>query len=143
MEEKKKHAEGVKKSIDDILGSDTYLKPKRKTDDDLNREKFETVIRTLEEIEARSVIMMGDLELDFTAYDEKFYQVIDGLLSMHYNKDAVEVIFFYLYERFNPDGTMNGLIDKDEKRVELNSPSDLWEIVKQIQSQEKRKNARS
>jgi len=114
---KKQHAEGVKKSIDDIIGSDTFLKPKRKTEDDLNREKFETVIRTLEEIEARSVILMSDLEMDFTTYDEKFYQVIDGLFSIHYNKDAVEVIFFYLYDRFNPDGSMNNLVDKENKQV--------------------------
>jgi len=140
--EKKKHAEGVKKSIDDIIGSDTHLKPKRKTENDINRDKFEKIILTLEEIEARSVIMMSDLGLDLTTYDEKFYQVIDGLFSIHYNKDAVEVIFFYLYDRFNPDGSMNSLVDKENKQVELNSPSDLWEIVKQIQSQEKRKNAR-
>lgn len=140
--EGKQHAEGVKKSIDDILGSDTYLKPKRKTEDDITREKFEKIILTLEEIEARSVIMMNDLGIDFTTYDEKFYQVIDGLFSMHFDKDAVEVIFFYLYERFNPDGSMNGLVDKDEKKVELNSPSDLWEVIKQIQSQSKKKNAR-
>jgi hypothetical protein len=141
--EGKQHAEGIKKSIDGIIGSDTFLKAKRKTEDDIQREKFEKIILTLEEIEARAMILGNDLGLDFSSYDEKFYQVIDGLFSMHYNKDAVEVIFFYLYERFNPDGSMNGLVDKDEKRVELNSPSDLWEIVKQIQSQAKKKNARS
>jgi hypothetical protein len=64
-------------------------------------------------------------------------------LGLHFGKDANEVIFFYLYERFNPDGSINSLIDKNDNRVELNSPSDLWEIVKQIQSQAKKKNARS
>ena len=141
--EGKQHAEGIKKSIDGIIGSDTFLKAKRKTEDDIQREKFEKIILTLEEIEARAMILGNDLGLDFSLYDEKFYQVVDGLLGLHFGKDANEVIFFYLYERFNPDGSMNGLVDKDEKRVELNSPSDLWEIIKQIQSQEKRKNARS
>jgi hypothetical protein len=141
--EGKQHAEGIKKSIDGIIGSDTFLKPKRKTEEDIQREKFETVIRLLEEIEVRSMILGNDLELDLSSYDEKFYQVIDGLLGLHFGKEANEVIFFYLYERFNPDGSMNSLIDKNDNRVELNSPSDLWEIVKQIQSQAKKKNARS
>lgn len=140
---KKQHAEGVKKSIDDIIGSDTYLKPKRKTENDITREKFEKIILTLEEIEARSVIMMNDLGLDLTTYDEKFYQVIDGLFGLHFSKEVNEVIFFYLYDRLNPDGTINCLIDKNDKEIELNSPSDLWEIIKQIQSQEKKKNASS
>jgi len=141
--EGKQHAEGIKKSIDDIIGSDTYLKPKRKTEEDIQREKFEKVILTLEEIETRAIILGNDLGLDLSTYDEKFYQVIDGLLGLHFGKEANEVIFFYLYERLNPDGSMNSLIDKNDNRVELNSPSDLWEIVKQIQSQTKRKNARS
>jgi hypothetical protein len=141
--EGKQHAEGIKKSIDNIIGSDTYLKPKRKTEEDIQREKFEKVILTLEEIEIRAIILGNDLGLDLSTYDEKFYQVIDGLLGLHFGKEANEVIFFYLYERLNPDGSMNSLIDKNDNRVELNSPSDLWEIVKQIQSQTKRKNARS
>ena len=31
MNEGEKHAEGIKKEIDDILGADTFLKPKKKT----------------------------------------------------------------------------------------------------------------
>jgi hypothetical protein len=122
--EGKQHAEGIKKSIDNIIGSDTYLKPKRKTEEDIQREKFEKVILTLEEIEIRAIILGNDLGLDLSTYDEKFYQVIDGLLGLHFGKEANEVIFFYLYERLNPDGSMNSLIDKNDNRVELNSPSD-------------------
>ena len=137
-----KHAEGVKQSIDSIIGSDTFLKQKRKTEDDYQRERFEEIIRLLEEVEVRSLILGSDLKLDFTDYDEKFYKIIDGLLNLHFGKEANEVIFFYLYDRMNPDGTVNELRDENDNTVPLNSPSDLWNIIKLIQSKVKRKNAR-
>jgi hypothetical protein len=131
--EKDPHAEGIKKSIEDIIGSDTSLRRKKKTEDDVQKEKFIKIIQTLDEIEVRSMIMGGDLGLDFTKYDDKFYSVIDGLLGLLYSKESCELIFFYLYERINEDGSTNELIDENGDLVSLISPTDLWYLVKIIQ----------
>lgn len=133
--ENNEHAEGIKQSVEDIIGANTFLRRKKKTEDDNQRERFEKIIRTLEEIEVRGVIMGNDLKIDFTTYDEKFYDVIDTLILMQFGKEASEVIFFYLYERVNPDGTINQLVDTNNNYVVLNSPTDLWELVKVIQNQ--------
>jgi hypothetical protein len=130
MNEGEKHAEGIKKEIEDIIGVDTVLKQKKKTDDDFQRERFEKIIQTMQEIEIRGILLATDLRLDFTTYDEKFYKVIDGLIEMQFGKEAAELIFFYLYERENPDGTVNDLIDDEGTIVPLNSPNDLWQLVK-------------
>jgi hypothetical protein len=135
--ENEEHVNGIKKSIDDILGTDTSLKRKKKTEDDLNRERFEKIIQTLEELEVRSLILGGDLSLDFTSYDEKFYVVIDLLFQLHFGKEAAELIFFYLYERTNPDGTTNGLQNDEGEVIELTSPNDLWYLLKAMQDREK------
>jgi len=137
MENKDEHINGIKKSIDDILNTDTSLKRKKKTEDDLNRERFEKIIQTLEELEVRSLILGGDLNLDFTSYDEKFYVVIDTLFHMMFGKEAAEIIFFYLYERNNADGTVNGLMNDEGEVIELASPTDLWYLLKAIQDREK------
>ena len=130
MNEGEKHAEGIKKEIEDIIGVDTVLKQKKKTDDDFQRERFEKIIQTMQEIEIRGILLATDLRLDFTTYDEKFYKVIDSLIEMQFGKEAAELIFFYLYERENPDGTVNDLIDEEGSIVPLNSPNDLWQLVK-------------
>jgi hypothetical protein len=135
--ENNEHVDGVKKSIDDILGTDTFLKRKKKSEDDTQRERFEKIIQTLEEIEVRSMILGNDLSLDFTSYDEKFYFIIDSLFHMHFGKDKAELIFFYLYERINPDGTANGLQNEEGEIVELTSPTDLWYLLKAMQDKEK------
>jgi hypothetical protein len=136
--ENKEHVNGIKKSIDGMLHTDTFLKRKKKSEDDTNRERFEKIITTLEEIEVRGMILGGDLQLDFTSYDEKFYIVIDLLFNMCFGKEAAELIFFYLYERYNPDGTINGLMNEEGEVVELKTPTDLWYLLKAIQDRDKK-----
>lgn len=129
------HAEGVKKSIEDIIGVDTSMRKKKKSEDDLQKEKFIKLIQTLEEIEVRSMILGNDLDLDFTKYDEKFYNAIDLLLGISFCKEACELIFYYLYERMGPDGSFNDLLDANNNVITLTSPSDLWDLIKEIQNQ--------
>jgi hypothetical protein len=127
------HADGIKKSIDEIIGVDTFLKRKKKTEDDQTRERFIKIIQALEEIEVRGMILGNDLTLDFSSYDEKFYFVIDALFSIAFSKEACELIFFYIYERLNPDGTANEVEDLEGNAIPLSSPEDLWELVKLTQ----------
>jgi len=127
------HADGIKKSIDDIIGVDTFLKRKKKSEDSAYRERFIKIIQTLEEIEVRGMILGNDLQLDFTSYDDKFYSVIDNLFFLHFGKEACELIFFYIYERLNPDGTADEVVDMDGNAIPLTSPEDLWELVKLTQ----------
>ena len=67
MSNNQKHTENIKKSIDDVIGANTVLKRKKKTEDDINREKFELIIRTLEEVEVRAMLMEQDFDLIFGA----------------------------------------------------------------------------
>ena len=101
------HANSVRQSVGDIIGSNTFLKLKRKTEDDLQREQFESIILLLEEIEVRSIILSNDLKIDLASYDEKFYMLIEKLLSIHFGDEANEIIFYYIYDRINPDGSVN------------------------------------
>ena len=128
--ENQEHANGIKSSIEDILGAGASLRRKKKSEDDNQREKFEKIIRTLDEIEVRGIILGSDLQLDFRSYDEKFYIVIDYILELHFGKEGYELISFYLYERINPDGSVNELMDENDNIVPLNTPADLWELLK-------------
>jgi hypothetical protein len=132
--------QGIKKSVEDIIGSGTVLKRKKKTEDDLNRESFEKIILLMEEIQTRGVLLQADLGLDYSNYDEKFYEIIDRLFQMHFGREAAEVVFFYAYERINPDGSINELIDENDQIVVLNSPTDLWYLVNHIKNKTKKVN---
>jgi len=127
-------------SIEDIIGSDTVLKRKKKTEEDINRESFEKIILLMDEIQVRDVLMVADLGLDYSKYNEKFYEVIDRMFGLYFGAEAAEIIFFYIYERINPDGSVNELADENNNPVSLNSPTDLWYLVNHIKNKTKRIN---
>jgi len=126
--------EGIKQSIENIIGSDTVLKRKKKTEEDAQRESFEKIILLMDQIQTRGVLLHAELGLDYSNYDEKFYEIIDRLFTMHFGREAAEVIFFYIYERQNPDGSVNELIDQNNEVVILQNPTDLWYLINHIKN---------
>ena len=67
-------------------------------------------------------------------YNEPFFQIIDGLLYLHFGKEAGDLIMFYIYERSNPDGSFNELEDENGNIVPLNRIEDLWELVRRLKN---------
>lgn len=132
------HTQGIKTSIENIIGSDTVLKRKKKTEDDLNKESFEKIILTMEEVQVRSTLLQAEFKMDLFDYEEKFYEVIDRLFNLHFGREAADIIFFYIYERMNPDGTVNQLADQEGNAIPLESPSDLWMLVNHMKNKKKK-----
>ncbi len=134
MDNKEQHAKGVKQSLETMIGTDLSLKRKKKSENDHYRELFNKVIIALEQANVRSEILGEDMKIDLTNYDEEFYTAIDNLILIAFGKEAAEVIFYYVYDRINPDGSVNELRDNEDKPVILNNPSDLWDLVMFIKS---------
>jgi hypothetical protein len=133
MSEMQNPIDGAKESVEYIIGANTKLKRKRKTEKDAQKEQFVNIMTLLEAANTRSVLMTSELDLNFTKYDEKFYAVIDSLIFFHFGPDVSELIFFYLYERTNIDGTTNDLLDEERNIVPLENVNDLWELIKEVQ----------
>jgi len=134
MEQNKKHAQGVKQTLETMIGTDLSLKRKKKSEHDVNRDMFEKIVIALEKANIRTAIVGSEFDLDLSKYDESFYEVIDNLIMMQFGKQAAEVIFFYVYERMNPDGSINELRDVNDNPIVLNNPTDLWELVNVIKN---------
>ena len=135
MENKgEKHAQGVKQTLETMIGTDLSLKRKKKSEHDLNKELFEKIIIALERTNIRTALVGTEFDIDLSKYDETFYEVIDNLMLMQFGKQAAEIIFFYVYERMNPDGTINELRDINDNPIILNSPSELWDLVNIIKN---------
>jgi hypothetical protein len=135
MENKgEQHAQGVKTTLETMIGTDLSLKRKKKSEHDFNRELFEKIIIALEKNNVRTAIIGTEFDLDLSKYDESFYEIIDSLMVMQFGKQAAEVIFFYVYERLNPDGSVNELRDANDNPIVLNTPSELWDLINVIKN---------
>ena len=79
-------------------------------------------------------MLSADYGIDMSKYDESFFKIIDSLIYLHFGKEAGDLIMFYIYDRVNPDGTMNELMDENNQIIQINKIEDLWELVKSLKN---------
>lgn len=119
----------VQTAVDGLLNIKSVVRRKKKTEQNKKKEMFTQIINGLEEAIIRSNIAMVDFGLDYSAYDETFLNVIDSLLYMNFGKDAAELISYYLWDRVNPDGSINPIFDEEEQEIVLRDAHELWELL--------------
>ena len=124
--------EGIKQSLENILNADFKIKRKKRTELDIQRDLFFKIILSLEKLNMRSNVLNIDLDIDLTKYDEVFYDAIDKLLLLKYGKEISEIIFFYVYDRIDPEGNITYLNDSNGNPVILDNVNDLWNLIKNI-----------
>lgn len=122
----------IQMGVDTMLNTKTTIRRRRRTASDKNKELFVALINSLDEIRVRQALTYAELGLDFSTYDEKFFNAIDILLHMRFGPKSADVIAFYLYDRLNHDGSVNPLIVNSKHEVVLNNPYDLWEFLKKV-----------
>lgn len=123
----------LKQSLDQLLQADTSIKRKNKKIYDQKKELFINLINQFEQSITRSYLMEKDFKVDLSKYEENFYQVIDSLILLAFGKQIYEILSFYFYDRYNPDGTQNSIIIQEtDEEIELDNVEDLWNIVVSI-----------
>ena len=127
--------------ISDTLGVNTYVKIKRKRNEEKYKQKFIQTIYLLEECLNKS-IGLGQFGVDLLNYESTFWEVIDNMLFLLFKDDnLVDVVSFYMYERLDQEGGINPYIDEElNDEYILESPEDLWDLI--AQKLEHRKNGK-
>ena len=119
-----------KKSIEDILGTKSNILKKRPTIKDKEREHFNLILNNLAHINSRSLGLKHDYKIDFIEYEDPFFNIIESLMRLHFNKDQRSIINWWLYDKFLPSGDM--LILNDEEtgdEIPTDTPDDIWELI--------------
>ena len=124
----------IKKAVDQLLKVNSTVKRKKKAYLDKQKDLFTSIIMALQTTQIRTSLVSTELKVDFSTYDEMFLQLIDSLILLHFGKEGFEVINFYLYDKFNPDGTVNELYDDEDKIVPSETPDDIWNILSKLKS---------
>jgi hypothetical protein len=116
-------------AVDGILNVKSYVRRKKRTELDKKKEMFVQMMNSMEEITIRQALMYADMDVDMFKYDEKFLSIIDLMYYLHFGESCSDIIAFYLYDRRNPDGTLNPLVDQAGQEIILETPYDLWNLM--------------
>lgn len=124
----------LKQSLDQLLQADTSIKRKNKKSYDQKRDLFINVINQFESAITKSYLIEKDYKIDMSKYEENFYQIIDSLILLAFGKQVYELLSFYFYERYNPDGSENGLIiEETGEEVFIKDAMELWDLIIRVQ----------
>ena len=99
----------------------------------MNKSLFLNIIKNLKSIEERRDFMQDEIGMDMTTYEDKFFQVIEDLFKLSFNKPQIIIIQAYIYEATRPDD-WNGTVtieveNKSVKTFDLKTPEQLWSVV--------------
>lgn len=130
----------TKEYIRDVLTDDLELAFRIRTTskpiEEVNKKIFVQVIKLLVEVNDRTEFMTTELGIDAIGYDDKFFQAIEGLMKIAFNKKQVLLIEMYLNEipimDKDWDGTITVLIEEEEVRVAFKTPLDLWNTIQKF-----------
>lgn len=110
------------------------IKKKGLDKESMNKKLFTGVIKQLKKIEDRRDFMAEEIGMDMTTYEDQFFNVIEDLMKMSFNKSQLGLIQLYLYT-LSPDKEWDGTIvvevgeDKEEKVVKFKTPEEVWKVV--------------
>ena len=134
MSEEKDDIKKIQKSIDDILGIESGLAKKRPTVQAKKREHFNIILTNLAHVNSRSMGLKHDYKVDFMEYDDPFFNIIESLMALHFNKAQKSLIEWWLYDKFLPTGEMLILKDQDTgEEIPTDTPDELWVLVQQYE----------
>jgi len=123
------HDQNVKIAIDKILGQETSLRKTKKTLEDQKRILFNRIIESIVVAEERAVMIEEAYQIDMNKYNELFLNIITDFLTFNFNKQQLNLINFYLYDRYCADGSVLDLVDDEKNVIPLNNGNDLWYLI--------------
>ena len=127
----------IQKSINDILGIKSGLIKKRPSVKEKRRELFNTVLTGLAHVNSRSLGLKHDYNVDFVEYDESFFNVIEALLDLQFNKQQKSIIEWFLYDKFLPTGEVLILTDTNTGiEIPTETANDIWNLVQKYEKKD-------
>ena len=117
----------LKKLFNLILGVDIDIKDNIEHSEELVFKSFIDKLENSYKIENEVFESSG---IDLTKVTEGLWFVLENTLKMLYGEVAGDIIIWYLYDRFNPDGSIVPLEDSSGNQFILKDSNDLWSYIK-------------
>jgi hypothetical protein len=117
------------------FGKNLKVEPKKKGLSE--KELFIDIINVFDECNQRTEDLEETYMMGISSYDEAFYLMIENLLYIHYGEWKTDIILWWVYDRFGPEGEIMAieLNDHDSNSAEsviVETAEQLWSFLKRI-----------
>lgn len=121
--------EGKKEIINlfnSILGSKVSIKDNMdKTEESI----FVHFVNELDKAQTAEHKLFENSKIEINHYTDPLWNVIENILKLLYGEEQAELIQWYIYDRFNADGSIVPIEDESGKKYIFTNPEDLWSYI--------------
>jgi len=125
----------LKKDLKDILKIKGKVTKERPVKGLIKKEAFIRFIENYKHANDRTLYLKLEHAIDFVNFEEPFVQSIEALLELHFNKNQIQIIHWWLYEKWNT-GNVDAVLqlNNTETGEELPSdtPEELWNLIQSL-----------
>lgn len=123
----------IRQAINQSIPAKYIIRNKEIDFETMRKSAFISILKDLKEIEDRRDFMEQEIGMDVTAYEDKFFRVIENLMKISFNKPQLGMIRTYLYELL-PDKEWDGKVTISvgkgkEQTLDAKTPEQLWSLI--------------
>jgi len=123
----------LKKDLKNILKIKGAVTKQRPVKGLIKKEAFCRFIENYKFANDRTLLLKTDFAIDFVNFEEAFVQSIEALLEASFNKSQVQIIQWWLYDKWNAGDEvlqLNNVETGDE--IPSDTPEELWDLVQSL-----------
>ena len=123
----------LKKDLKNILKIKGAVTKQRPVKGLIKKEAFCRFIDNYKFANDRTLLLKTDFAVDFVNFEEAFVQSIEALLEVSFNKSQVQIIQWWLYDKWNAGDEvlqLNNVETGDE--IPSDTPEELWDLVQSL-----------
>lgn len=131
MSEEFEGSKDIKDLFRRILGSEVIIKDNI---DATEKGVFLLFIKKLEDTYERENVVFEESGIELSRITDPLWFVIENSFKFLYGEEVTELVFWYIFDRFNPDGSIVPLEDEDGKQYIFKDANDLWSYIRYYMS---------
>jgi len=124
----------LKKDLKDILKIKGKVTKERPVKGLIKKEAFIRFIENYKYANDRALMLKPEHAIDFVNFEEPFVQAIEALVELHFNKHQVQIIEWWLYEKWNITGDEILQLENQEtgESIPTDTAEDLWDLLQSL-----------
>jgi hypothetical protein len=126
MSEEIEGGDDMKTLFTNILGSEVTIKDNISG---VEENIFITFIQKIEDSQLVENKLFEEGGIELSRVTDPLWFVIENSFKFLYGEEATDLILWYIYDRFSPDGEIIELEDESGKTSILKNPKDLWSYI--------------
>lgn len=124
----------IRQDLKDILKIKSSVTKERPVKGLIKKEAFTRFIQNYKYANDRALMLKMEHAVDFVNFEEPFVQSIEALLELCFNKNQLQILHWWLYDKWNTgdEGILQLNDTETGEEIPSDTPEELWALIQTL-----------